>query len=45
MGLAFLVWVGGGLLKWVIYFLGNEPSLGRKSLVLHLPLNAKDFFL
>ena len=37
MGLAFLVWVGGGLLKRVLYFLGNEPSSGRKSLILHLP--------
>ena len=30
MGLALLVWVGGGLLKWVLYFLGNELSLGKK---------------
>ena len=37
MGLAFLVWVGGGLLKRVLYFLGNEPSSGRKSPILHLP--------
>ena len=27
-GLALLVWVGGGLLKRVLYFFGNEPSLG-----------------
>ena len=38
MSLALLVWVGGGLLKRVIYFFGNEPSLGRKSPMLHLPL-------
>ena len=38
MGLALLVWVGGGLLKLVLYFFGNEPSLGRKSPILHLPL-------
>ena len=37
MGLAFLVWVGGGLLKRVLYFFGNEPSLGQKSPILHLP--------
>ena len=37
MGLALLVWVGGGLLKRVSYFFGNEPSLGRKSLIPHLP--------
>ena len=37
MGLALLVWVGGGLLKRVLYFFGNEPSLGRKFPVLHLP--------
>ena len=36
MGLALLVWVGGGLLKRVLYFFGNEPSLGRKSPILHL---------
>ena len=35
MGLALLVWVGGGLLKRVLYFFGNEPSLGRKSPILH----------
>ena len=35
---ALLVWVGGGLLKWVLYFFGNEPSLGQKYLILHLPL-------
>ena len=23
-GLALVVWVGGGLLKWVLYFFGNE---------------------
>ena len=26
MSLALLVWVGGGLLKRVVYFFGNEPS-------------------
>ena len=36
MGLALLVWVGGGLLKRVLYFFGKEPSLGRKSPSLHL---------
>ena len=35
MGLALLVWVGGGLLKRILYFFGNEPSLGRKSPILH----------
>ena len=35
-GLALLVWVGGGLLKRVLYFFGNEPRLSRKSLILHL---------
>ena len=29
MGLALWVWVGGGLLKQVLYFFGHEPSLGR----------------
>ena len=38
MSLALLVWVGDGLLKRVLYFFGNEPSLGRKSPMLHLPL-------
>ena len=37
MGLAFLVWVGYGLLKRFLYFFGNESSLGQKSLILHLP--------
>ena len=37
MGLALLVWVGGGLLKRVLYFFGNEPNLGQKSPILHLP--------
>ena len=37
MGLALLVWVGGGLLKRVVYFFGNEPSLGQKSPILRLP--------
>ena len=37
MGLALLVWVGGGLLKRVLYFFGNEPSLGQKSPILHPP--------
>ena len=32
-----MVWVGGGLLKRVLYFFGNEPSYGRKSPILHLP--------
>ena len=36
-GLALLVWVGGGLLNRVLYFFGNEPSLGQKSPILHLP--------
>ena len=36
MGLELLVWVGGGLLKRVLYFFGDEPSLGQKSLILHL---------
>ena len=36
MGLALLVWVGGDLLKQVLYFFGNDPSLGRKSPILHL---------
>ena len=36
MSLALLVWVGGGLLKRVLYFFGNEPRLGRKSPILHL---------
>ena len=36
MGLALLVWAGGGLLKRVLQFFGNEPSLGRKSPILHL---------
>ena len=31
-----LVWVGGGLLKRVLYYFGNEPSLGRKFSILHL---------
>ena len=35
MGLPLLVWVGGGLLKPVLYFFGNEPSLIRKSPILH----------
>ena len=35
--LALFVWVGGGLLKRVLYFFGNEPSLGQKSPILHLP--------
>ena len=38
MGLALLVWVGGGLLKRILYFFGNKPSLGQKSPILHLPL-------
>ena len=37
MGLALLVWVGGDLLKRVLYFFGNEPSLGQTSPILHLP--------
>ena len=36
-GLALLVWVGGGLLKRVLYFFGNESSLGQKSPILRLP--------
>ena len=37
MGLALLVWVGDGLLKRVLYFLGNEPSLVRKLNSTHVP--------
>ena len=37
MSSAILVWVGGGLLKQVLYFFGNEPSLGQRSPMLHLP--------
>ena len=37
MCLELLVWVGGGLLKRFLDFFGNEPSLGRKSLILHMP--------
>ena len=40
-GLALLVWVGGGLLKPVLYFFSNEPSLGRNSPILHLPLDVR----
>ena len=29
MGLALFVWVGGDLLKRVVYFVGDEPSLGK----------------
>ena len=36
MGLALLVWVGGGLLKRVLCFFSNQPSLGPKSPILHL---------
>ena len=36
-GLALLVWVGGGLLKQVLCYFGNDPSLGQKSPILHLP--------
>ena len=36
MGLTLLVWVGG-LLKRILYFFGNEPSLGQKPSMLHLP--------
>ena len=32
--LALLAWVGGGLLKRVLYSFGNEPSLGQKSPIL-----------
>ena len=39
MGLELLVWVGGGLLKRVLYFSDSEPSLGQKSPILHLPLH------
>ena len=28
VGLALLVWVGGSLLKRVLYFFGKEPRLG-----------------
>ena len=37
VSLALLVWVGGGLLKRVLNFFGNEPSLGQKYPVLHQP--------
>ena len=36
MGFALLVWVGG-LLKQVLYFFSNDPSLGQKSPIMHLP--------
>ena len=37
MGLTLLVWQGRwGLLKRVLYFFGDEPSLGQKSPILHL---------
>ena len=37
MGLALLVWVGGSLSDKAGFILfGNEPSLGRKSPILHL---------
>ena len=39
MGLTLLVWVGGGLIKRVVYFFGNEPSLGRKSSIKILTKN------
>ena len=35
MSLALLVWVGGGLVKWILYFFDNDPSLGQKSPILH----------
>ena len=28
MGLTLLVWVGGGLLRRVLYFFGDKPNLG-----------------
>ena len=34
MGLALFVWAGGG--KQVLYFFGNEPSLGGTSPILLL---------
>ena len=37
MSLALMVWKGGGLLKQVLYFFGNEPSSGRNSPILRLP--------
>ena len=36
MGLALMVWVGGGLLKRVLYIFGNEPSLGQNSPILQI---------
>ena len=30
VSLELLAWIGGGLLKRVLYFFENEPSLGRK---------------
>ena len=41
MGLVLLVWVGGGMLKRVLYLFGNEPSLGQKSPILQLTLFIK----
>ena len=36
MGLALLVLVGSGLLMRVLYLVGNQPSLSRKSPIMHL---------
>ena len=36
MSLALLVWVGGGLLKRVLYFFDNQTSLDGNSLILLL---------
>ena len=41
ISLALLVWVGVGLLKRVLYFFGNEPSLGQKSPILYLLLSPR----
>ena len=37
MGLALFVWVGGVFLKQILYFFDNEPSLGQRSTIQHLP--------
>ena len=42
MGLALLVWVGGGLLEQVLYFFGNKLRLSKKSPIPHLPSAAED---
>ena len=39
MGLALLVWVGSGLLERVLYLVGNQPSLCRKSPINPAPVS------